>query len=676
MSKRPQDLNFGGGEATESLLSPENQVPAPPIIQTVKEIQAELADTKKLYADTKLGFGNTKLVQYKSQTQLDSAKSQSFKLINETIPQKLKLRKDWEKTYSAKRLQLFGADTELMSAQDVYDTQQFLKGATNIDDSELQAYDQAVARVDELKAKFVAQGTPESLLTGSEQQLAVAAAWKQVIPTITPKVKQLRAKNLATVLGKYGALGTLTNFFPVSDVEKNVGAAIAEANKLAEVEFSTETVEATDKFGRPTSFTRLRDQEQSSQLARFKDRATQIANATPQEVISLVNVQVGTSTGSMAAKEGGTQNVVPATVKTIQPPKATTVTPPTTATTAGPPGVRGGMVVPTAVPSGGGTGGGGGGGVPAKPAKSISPDAWKDILRQTFPSYTNEWLTDNANTHFGADLISLMVEASKPNGKYQGLSTEEGKAAYARALRQTAYYQTTETNARDFDQRTTADKTSLVNRKKLEISDAYGDIGFDDATLTLLATDAARKGVTGLGLRQAVYSGTFKQKSQQPELAGRALQGADADRLKKLGREYNFKVSDDQIQSILTGAPEASTGLVLTEEGLRQRLQKYVKGAMPQIADQIDAGLTLEDIGGNYRRYAAALLERSEDEIDMFQGPYLQAFGTKDAGQLSLTDWTQKIKSDPNFGWQYTKQANEQATDVALSLARAFGKVQ
>jgi hypothetical protein len=153
------------------------------------------------------------------------------------------------------------------------------------------------------------------------------------------------------------------------------------------------------------------------------------------------------------------------------------------------------------------------------------------------------------------------------------------------------------------------------------------------------------------------------------------LSGADADRLKKLGRAYNFNVTDDQIQSILTGTPEVSTGVVLTEEGLRQRLQKYVKGAMPQIADQIDAGLSLEDIGGNYRRYAAQLLERSEDEIDMFSGPYLQAFGTKETGQLSLTEWNQKVKSDPKFGWQYTKQANDQATDVALTLARAFGKV-
>jgi hypothetical protein len=194
--------------------------------------------------------------------------------------------------------------------------------------------------------------------------------------------------------------------------------------------------------------------------------------------------------------------------------------------------------------------------------------------------------------------------------------------------------------------------------------------------LTALATDAARKGVTGLGLKQAVYSGTFKQQTQQPELAGRALEGADADRIRQLGKAWNTNVSEEQIKSILTGTPMAGSGLVLTEEGLRQQLQTKWKGAMPHLAKQFDAGLTLSDIGSTYREYAAQLLEQTPDQIDMFKGPYLQAFGTDQTGQLSLTDWTQKIKSDPKFGWQFTKQANDQATDIALTLARAFGKVQ
>jgi hypothetical protein len=68
-------------------------------------------------------------------------------------------------------------------------------------------------------------------------------------------------------------------------------------------------------------------------------------------------------------------------------------------------------------------------------------------------------------------------------------------------------------------------------------------------------------------------------------------------------------------------------------------------------------------------------LERDENEIDMMSGPYMRAFGDPKNGQMSLSEWTRQVKSDPTFGWQYTKQANDQATDIALSLARAFGKV-
>lgn len=160
-----------------------------------------------------------------------------------------------------------------------------------------------------------------------------------------------------------------------------------------------------------------------------------------------------------------------------------------------------------------------------------------------------------------------------------------------------------------------------------------------------------------------------------PRAMGDALQGEDANALRQLGKSYGYKVTDAQIQSVLTGTPEPATGQTLTADALRQRMRSYVKGTMPHLSGQIDAGLTLEDIGSTYRKYAAQLLERDENEIDMLNGPYLKAFGDPKNGQMSLSEWIATVKSDPTFGWQYTKQANDQATNIALSLARAFGKV-
>ena len=298
---------------------------------------------------------------------------------------------------------------------------------------------------------------------------------------------------------------------------------------------------------------------------------------------------------------------------------------------------------------------------------------WIDALQKFFPSYSDDWLAANAETYFGKDLLDLMIRVSDPKGVYD-LTTSAGLERIQQEIRGTNYWQTTISATKNFDQLVDADKQNLITQTKSRIANTYGDIGLTEDTLNQVAATVARTGLTGLGEKQAVYNAVFKTGAPQVQ-TGRALSGVDADRIKQLGKAYNFNVTDSQVQSILTGTPEASTGLVLTEEGLRQRLQKYAKGAMPQIADQIDAGLTLEDIGGNYRRYAAQLLERSEDEIDMFSGPYLKAFGTKESGQLSLSDWVSTVKTDPAFGWQYTKTANQQATDVALTLARAFGKV-
>jgi hypothetical protein len=298
---------------------------------------------------------------------------------------------------------------------------------------------------------------------------------------------------------------------------------------------------------------------------------------------------------------------------------------------------------------------------------------WIDAMQRIFPSYSDDWLAANAETYFGKDVVDFMRKVSDPKGVYD-LNSAAGIERIKAELRGTNYWQTTITAIKEFDQLVDADKANLITQTKSRIANTYGDLGLSDQLLNEVATTVARTGLTGLGEKQAVYNTAFRATNSQSQ-TGRALSGFEADRIRRIGRAYNFKVTDDQVQSILTGTPEAVTGQVLTEEGLRQRLQKFARGAYPQLADQIDAGLSLEDVGANYRRYAADLLERSEDEIDMFSGPYLKAFGSKDGGQLSLSEWVSTVKSDPSFGWQFTKQANQQATDIGLTLARAFGKV-
>jgi hypothetical protein len=298
---------------------------------------------------------------------------------------------------------------------------------------------------------------------------------------------------------------------------------------------------------------------------------------------------------------------------------------------------------------------------------AANSDAWMATFTSEYPAYAS-WTTQEVIGYFGQDFVDVINKIALSGIEY----TDEEKKAM---LRNTRYFQQTTNNQQTFDKSRPAVQQQLVDQMANGIREEYGDVQFSETEIQGLARTAARNGLTGVGLRQEVYRTAFRtsEASKAPMLATQSLTGADADRIQRIGRAYGRRIRDEELKAILTGEP--LNGAVLTEEGLRQRLQIEARAAFPQLADQIDAGLTLDDIGSRYKSYAADLLERDPNQIDMFSGPYLSAFGDKANGPMSLSDWTAKVKSDPVFGWQYTKQANDQATNIALSLARVFGKV-
>ena len=700
MSTRASDLNIGGGESSVDLVFSGNQIPAPPTEQTASEIESDIKQMKDLFKDLEKGFGKTTLVSFPTLTAFESAKAEAYTLINETLPSELKKRKAWESKYRVKVAGLFGTgvnERTILSADEVYQYQQKYKEATNSKDPELKAYDTAVKAVNDLRNKINTPGTKESKLSPMDQQLLIAAKLKEVQTFITPRVQKLRSENIPIRVDRYGRTVDSTNFTLVSNIDPLINQAIDEGTRVAERVYGTLKPTIIDKWGRTYANTTIRDEEQTRNLAAYLDRANSLKTATPEQAAQFTpstttkagaEYQVSPYGAMPTRVSGGQQSNVPAG-NTAKAPATGTTSPAVAPAVVN--GVRtptssymAGQVAPAAAPIVAGAGvstgrvGAGGtiGGGTADTAKFKVGD-WQAVLQDQFPGYSKDWLAANATSHFGQDMINLMVEASKLNGKYLGLTTDASVAAFQKAIKQTVYWQTTETAAKNFDQAIGVDRDRIINNKKLEIANSYGDVSFDDATLTQLATNAARLGLTGLGLQQAVYAGALKPGAggSQTALAGRVLQGADADRIRSIGRAWNTKITDGQVQAILTGKADPATGIVLTEDALREQLQAKWKGAMPHLRDQFDAGLTLDQIGSSYKTYASQLLETPEDQINMFEGPYLQAFDNGEGGQLSLSQWIEKVKTDPRFGWQYTKQANQQSTDIALTLARAFGKV-
>jgi hypothetical protein len=310
--------------------------------------------------------------------------------------------------------------------------------------------------------------------------------------------------------------------------------------------------------------------------------------------------------------------------------------------------------------------------IKAGKAKPIDENAWIETFNKDYPAYS-DWTTDQVVSYFGQDFVDIIKSTVESGIEY---SDEELKAL----LKSTTYFNSVSDKQYKFDTLRDGEQQALIETSKRAIVDEFGDVGLSATDLAEIAKTAARSGLTGTGLKQTVYQYAFRKGGMataptSPAMATRALEGSDADAIRKSARAYGYQVSDAEVEAALTGG--MYNGLAVSKDSILEKAQKAAKGKYFHLADQIDAGLSLDDIFGTYKKYAATLLEVDENEIDYLSDPkWSDAFGSKDTGQLSLTDWTQKIKSDSKFGWQFTKQANDQATDIALTLARAFGKVQ
>ena len=307
-----------------------------------------------------------------------------------------------------------------------------------------------------------------------------------------------------------------------------------------------------------------------------------------------------------------------------------------------------------------------------KTAKPADDMAWMEMFRKDYPAYS-DWTTSAVTEHFGQDFIDILNTVAQGTIEY---SDEELRAL----LKNTNYFNSVTDKQYAFDGQRASMQDSLIADARRLITSEYADVGLSETDLTDLSKTVARSGLTGTGLKQAVYQYAFRRAAAAPamtdtKMATNVLQGADADAIRQSARAYGYSVSDAEVQAALTGG--MYNGVSVSSESILQKAQKAAKGAYGHLSDQIDAGLSLSDIFENYKRYAANVLELDESQIDFTKDPKWQAaFGTKESGQMGLADWVTKLKSDESFGWQYTNQANQQATDIGLTLARAFGKVK
>jgi hypothetical protein len=288
--------------------------------------------------------------------------------------------------------------------------------------------------------------------------------------------------------------------------------------------------------------------------------------------------------------------------------------------------------------------------VKSQPVSAELTPAIEEAFRTKYPQYA--WMLTDLDRNKYSDMFQLIAEASNP---LKEMSAEEFK--------------------RRFEGTSFTQELSLkrINR---ELIGGIGSFSWGSGQLGKFLNKANQYGYTGDALKQAAYqellvkdpaTGAYKN----PNAVNEVRASSPYLRLKKIGTAYLSPLSDDRIIDSLTGG-------ISEDDVLRISREKAI-ALYPHLTRQIEAGLTLSDLAYDYQRTAADLLELTPDQIDMSKGKFNLALKTGEGGKermMSTSEWIQTIKSDADFGWQYTKQANDQATSVALNIAKAFGKVQ
>jgi hypothetical protein len=306
---------------------------------------------------------------------------------------------------------------------------------------------------------------------------------------------------------------------------------------------------------------------------------------------------------------------------------------------------------------------------------TATPGNWLDSFRAKYGQFAR--ILDGAEGEaearqvFGNDLIDLILDVAK-NPKQYDFTTQAGLEYFDSKVYATEYYNNTAVAAKNFDAKTRGQQIEEVATSRGEIAANYGDLSLTNTELDSIAKVSARRGLKGTALTNYVNSIVGERARGRTDL----LESMDAVALKKVANAYGYNPADleDQIFAGIQG--KAYNGEVITADTIKKKGIALAKAAYFGLSDQLDAGLTLQEIFQPYRDLAARTLELAPDAVDFMDTKFSAAFGSKDKGPMSMGEFQDLLKSDPKYGYDKTKQAKNDARSMVMAMAQAFGKVQ
>ena len=281
-----------------------------------------------------------------------------------------------------------------------------------------------------------------------------------------------------------------------------------------------------------------------------------------------------------------------------------------------------------------------------KAGKPAAEDtSWEPTFKENYPQYN--WMFTDLDRVKYADVFDLFKSAIQTK-----LTNEEFDRRYIG----TSFY-----------------RELATSKKGRELSAAIGNFSWGSGNLAKFLTKATQFGYEGENLKQQAYSELFNKVDGKyvNDLAIKEVRASSPYlALKKIGTQYLTAFNDQTVEDALAGG--------MTADDLLRKSRELAKAMYPHLKDSIDAGVTLEDLSTNYKQIAARTLELDPSQVDMGL-KFNEALNyTKDGAprMLSMSEWETELRTNDKYDYRFTKKANQDATDIGLAIARAFGKVQ
>ena len=250
-------------------------------------------------------------------------------------------------------------------------------------------------------------------------------------------------------------------------------------------------------------------------------------------------------------------------------------------------------------------------------------------------------------------------------------------ANFQAAVRNTTWWKKRSDAQRQFDIASTTDPGEAARKvaeARAQLAQEAAAAGFEatPAWLDAQAKAIARNGSDATEVKALIANSWYSEyakglatgaESQATQTGGVAATMA---RLRETAKAYGYPLGDDklaqQTQQVLAGNQDPTA--------IAAQYKEWAKSHFRGIAAQLDAGQTVADVLDPYKQIAAQELGASKDTMDT-NDPKWQAAVNGDA-PMSLTDWRTVIRTNAQYGWDRSVNAQQQAYQMVSGLTQMF----